>query len=213
MTDTDLLGLPLVVDSEDGVSYKLEPYAASVENVHFLWDVAGKHDFLFSDTTHGAPELFVDYLLSPGVIILLVSNEQGPVGILYADQLRPKLDARVHYLFWDKHHAGRQRVLLVSMLWFMSNFELQRLNMEIPTYAFAALRRMHKMGVRIEGRRRSAVSYNHQWRDALLFGITVDEITVAAIENAQLERTEQEADWFGLLSSDDILRVAIAKER
>lgn len=213
-----VLGLPLHIVSEDEHTYQVEAFQATPVNVNFLWEEAGKHDFLFSDATRGSPERFVRYLLSPGVFIFLVRDleledtDDNAVGILYADQLRPQVDARVHYLFWDKRHAGRQRLLLSMMNWFMRTFEVQRLNMEIPFFAFAALRRMHKMGIRVEGRRRDAIVNNGEPKDLLLFGITDKELNADVIEDAKLERTEQEADWFGLLTSDDILRVALAKE-
>lgn len=212
MTDENTYGLPLEITSEDGHDYTVEPFQATPQNVNFLWEQAGKHDFLFSDMTRGDPSRFVNYLLSPSVLIFLVRQEEEPIGLVYADLLRPYIDARAHYLFWDNKHAGRQRILLTVMRWFMEEFKIPRLNMEVPDYAFAALRRLRKMGVRIEGRRRAAISYHENPRDILLFGITIGEITDDVIENAKLDRTEQEADWFGLISSDNILNVALAKE-
>ena len=208
----DIMGLPFNVTSEDGHEYSVDLFQATPTNVNFLWEQAGQHDFLFSDVTRGDPSRFVRYLLSPEVVIFLVRNEENPVGIIHADQLRPTIDARAHYLFWDNTHTGRQRVLLSAIKWFMEEFGIPRLNMEVPDYAFAALRRLRKMGVRIEGRRRDAIQYHENPRDILLFGVTRRELSDETIQNARLERTEQEADWFGLISSDDILSVAMSKE-
>lgn len=210
--DQEFYGLPMEIESEDGKLYTLSVYQPTVQSVDFLWREAAKYEFLFSDATLGDPERFVQYLLSPGVMIFLVSCEEEPVGILYADQVREGIDARVHYLFWDRHPKGRQRLLLTAMRWFLDTFELHRFNMEIPVYAFAALRRMKKMGIRIEGRRRQGIFFRGKWQDLLLFGVTRSELSDAALTSAKLARTAEEADWFGVYSSDSIFSIALAKE-
>jgi len=217
----DNLGLPLEVESEDGKSYILTAFEATQEGLDFIWEKAGKFQFLSSDHTRDNKDQFVEYILSPGTIILLVleanANELKPqspaaVGIIHFDNIRPELDAEVHYLFWDKIQRGRQRVLMSAANWAFEQLNFHRLRIEIPEYAYAALRRMYRMGARVEGRIRSCVLKDGKWHNAILFGVLKEELTSEAIEAAQLSRTDEEASWFGLLDDDSIFSRAVLKE-
>lgn len=218
------LDLPMEVVSEDGHTYVIAPFEATHEKLDFLWDQAKAHDFLFSSDTRGRRDLFDSYLLSPGVVVLEVyelnTETENPddavkyVGILYADRLTPRASARGHYLFWDHNQKGRHRVILSGLRWAMEAFDLHRIDIEVPRYAFAALRRIHKLGLRLEGEKREAVmSRKNKWQDVLLFGIVREEITDEVIEDGHLKRGKEEARWFGILDNPSaILTKAVLRE-
>ena len=217
MEDLKSLGLPLEVVSEDGNTYTMLPMEASPENIDFLWETAGQYKFLFSDDTFKDKDHFVRYILSPAVTILTLfvhgeeSNES--IGVLYIDRVALGQSARMHYLFWDRIQKGRHRVLLTFIKWAFTEFELHRIHIEIPKHAYAALRRMHRMGVRLEGILREAFVYNSRWTDLYIFGVLESEITSYDTEKVKLHRTRTEDSWFGLLDNDTALAHAVLKER
>lgn len=215
--EDDFFGLPIKVKGEDGKHYLIEPFEATIESVDYLWEIAGRYSFLFSELDQDDKELFKQSILSPGVVILTVSELKDAkfkaVGVMMADRIKPEKSARVHYLFWDKVQKGRQRVLFAGMKWLVDEFLLRRLSAEIMQYAYAALRRAHKMGFLLEGRIREGILYQNKWADVMQFGVLASELTPEAIENGKIERTQEEASWYGLLDDNYALARAITKER
>lgn len=208
----DFHGLPMEVKSEDGETYTIEPFVASIESMNFLWEFVKKHPFLYSDTTRGDFAAFEAYVLSPQSLILLVLKSNGePVGVLYADAIRPGWDCRGHYLFWDTIQKGRHRVVFTTMRWFMDQFDLHKIRIEVPRFAYSALRRIRRMGLLFEGLDRESILSRGKWRDKLRFGVFEHELTPEAIQRAYLPRGHTRRDWYGLLDSDHILRHAITK--
>jgi hypothetical protein len=212
--NTEVEGLPMFIKSEDESEYIVQPFEASIEGIRFLWENAGKHKFLFQDNHRGDEALFINYVLSQSVILMDVfqAGKEEPVGLLYADQLAPGASARVHYIFWDHKQAGRHRILLKGARWLMQELRLNRVSIEIPDIAYSALRRMQRMGVRVEGRRRGAFLYDESWRDLFEFGILKEELTDEAIEGAKLYRTPAEDSWFTVLDVEPALQRAIMRK-
>ena len=124
-----MLELPIELESEDEEIYVLSAFQATVENMDYIWEHVEGFEFMFSDDQHKDKEAFFRYLLSPSVVVLVVvegedADELKPVGVIYIDQIRPKYDARMHYIFWDRKQKGRHRVLFTAADWFFTQFEL-----------------------------------------------------------------------------------------
>ena len=215
MQNGKLLGLPIELESEDEEIYTLSPFQATVDNMDYIWERVGAFEFMFSDDLHKDKEAFFNYLLSPSVVVLVVvegEDDLTPVGIIYIDQIQLKHDARMHYIFWDRKQKGRHRVVFTAAEWFFNQFEFHRMTIEVPVFAYAALRRLRSLGVLIEGRKRKAIQRNGKWHDVLLFGVQSDEVTPRTIELGKLERTDDESRWFGLLDNDSAFSRTIFKE-
>ena len=211
-------GLPITVESEDGNTYYIEPFQATKESIDYLWEKAGKYSFLFSDITREDRNRFDQAVLSPGTILLTVFQKDDPgrkaVGVVLADKITPKWDANVHYIFWDKIQKGRHRVLLVALSWLMEELDLKRVTAEIMEYAYAGLRRAKHLGFLLEGRKRDATIWRGDTADVFLFGVLREElVNTNAIANCYIERTPEEASWFGLLDDKYALAHAMTKER
>jgi len=207
------LGLPLKVSGTDGVAYTVKPYAATVERVEKLWEEAGRYSFLFSEFTDDLDrERFITYFLSPGVVIFEVFKDGGEsVGIMYADQIRPEHSARGHYFFTDKVQKTREPVILAVLLWFMDTFGLNRIGIEIPWYAYSALRRVYAMGIMPEGIKKGAVRFKGNWRDQLTFGIQRKDLNDDVVLRGRLQTGSDAVNWFGLLDNEPDLAKAIFK--
>lgn len=212
------LGLPIEIESEDEEVYVLSAFQATVGNIDYIWERVKKFDFMFSDELHEDKEAFFAYLLSPSVVVLMViegeeADDLKPVGIIYIDQICPKYSARMHYIFWDRKQKGRHRVVFTAAEWFFTQFQFHRISVEVPVFAYAALRRLLRLGIRIEGRRKESVRRNGSWYDVLLFGLHHDEVTPEVMEQGNIERSEDESKWFGLLDNDSVFSHAVLKER
>lgn len=214
------IGLPLTVRSEDRKLYIIEPFVATLESIDFLWEFVKKHPFLYSDTTREDFDAFQTYILSPAHVILLVTQvcedyaedeKDKTVGVLYGDKIRPEWDMFGHYLFWDTVQKGRQKVIFAGINWFMQQFDLHKIHMEVPIFAYSVLRRIRRMGFLFEGLNRQAILSNGKWKDKLRFGIMREEVTDEVLNRGYITRGPLRRDWYGLLGQDEILRHAIMK--
>ena len=103
------------------------------------------------------------------------------VGILVLSRVDPGRDATAAYTFFDGKLRDKTEVLQWWINWAFKTLALQRLSIEIPSYAFAALRHAKKLGFggpfafqefSIEGIKRSALEYGDRQADLILMGMT-----------------------------------------
>ena len=138
-------------------------------------------------------------MLAPSTVVLEASTEGESIGLIYFADIRPLHHATGHYHFWDRNPGrGRHRVLLSAQRHVMRMLGLHRMQMSVPIYAFSALRRMHHIGYRLEGRRREAILNDGKRADLLDFGVLLAEITDDTLEAAKLPNDET-ASWNTIL--------------
>lgn len=201
--------LPPSIVSEDGITYDLIPFEATLPNIQQLWTWFSKYKVMLSDHTYGNFPHFMRVMLDRGTVILKVND----VGIVYAEQIRPGQSAEMHYFFWDRKGAGRHKVMLTAIRWGMDSFQLHRVSTRIPRYAYSALHRAYKLGLRIEGIDREAILTDGKWHDVFRFSVLDHELTPEAIEDGHLERDENEQSWFGMLKYDNTLMRYVLRQR
>jgi len=121
------------------------------------------------------------------------------VGLLHADEIVPKQDAKCHFVFFDHVLVDKRQLCLNTMNWLFEHYELKVLRVDIPTYAAKLLGFLRKaLGFRFEAegrafswpanatllttdearlgsRRHAAILHGGQWCDLLLLSITADE--------------------------------------
>lgn len=204
-TDNVIVSLPKTIVSEDGLEYVIDVWRPSNRMLQDTWDEYKKYRVLFSDIVVNDFKYFFSMVMAKDTIVLQVTQGGVEVGLLYGTEIRPGRSALAHYVFWKGRQAGKQRVILYTLALMMEELGLHRINITIPMYAHAALHRVHKMGLRIEGRRREAILYNGRWSDMLEFGVCIDELTDEAIEASTLPRTDDQQHWHGLLKQDELL--------
>jgi hypothetical protein len=192
------IGLPFEVESEDGNTYTVDLFRPTLDTVDDLWNTFRKFKILFVDNVPYNLVQFTNMVMDIGTVILTVDD----IGIIYITDTRPGIDADGHFLFWDRRTSGRHRVIMRAFEWLMDELNIHKINIDIPVYAFAALQRARKLGLRIEGLRRKAIMHDGRWRDVVEFGVLRDEITDAAIALGKLDRERDEEHWFGLMERD-----------
>jgi len=202
--------------SEDGETYFLQPFEATLNRVEKLWAVVQKHAPLTSDFTRGDFDFFLGYVLSPGTVFISVFQQVDEkveeVGVLYADTIVPGLYAKVHFIFWDLIMRGRQKVLFTALRGFMDDFKLHKVEIEVPINAYAALRRLRRMGLLPEGRRREATKQKGEWLDTLVFGVLDDDVTEEVVDVGAIPIDPANEDWYGMIQSDTKLGRFLMRE-
>jgi RimJ/RimL family protein N-acetyltransferase len=103
------------------------------------------------------------------------------IGILVLSKVDPGRDATAVYTFFDGKLRDKTEVLQWWINWAFQALALQRLSIEIPSYAFAALRHAKKLGFGgpfafqefpVEGIKRGALEYGDRQADLILMGMT-----------------------------------------
>lgn len=206
------LNMPMKVLSEDGETYEVDVWKPDVNDVKNLWDKYSNYKVLFDDFIADDPVAFATWVMAKSTVVCTVTAKE-PVGVLYVTNIRPHHSGLGHFFFWDRRTSGRHAVILSALRWGMDTFDLHRIDISVPIYAYAALHRIHKLGFKIEGRKRESILYEGKWADTLQFGILRKEITPESIKLGFLFRSEDEEDWHGLLDDDDELKRKILLRR
>lgn len=101
------------------------------------------------------------------------------VGILMLSGVDPGRDATAHFKFFDNALRDKTEVLSSWFDWAFSKFDLRRISMEIPHYAFSLLNASRRQGFggdfeykgyKVEGIRRGAMSEKGRPVDLILMG-------------------------------------------
>lgn len=127
---------------------------------------------VFDDFTLNQPQYFVKLYTSPDTLWLERTDGNG---ILYLTNIVEHLSAKAHVLFWDKRLRGREAFTKECLKWAMRQLDLKKLNVELPTFAGAAIHFTENMGFTKEGTiRRRSISRGKLY-DAVLYGMTIEE--------------------------------------
>ena len=101
-------------------------------------------------------------------------------GILVLSRVDPGRDATAIFTFFDGKLRDKTEVLQSWFDWSFQNFKLNRITLEVPAYAFAALRHASKLGFEgpfehegfaVEGIKRSALLRDNQPVDMVVLGL------------------------------------------
>lgn len=154
----------------------------SLENLKKLWTKAQNFQTVFGQDVRGDFVKFASLLvegksiasLAPSGLFWVVDDF---VGIFYLSRIIPHVEATAHYIFFDKRHKGRENLVMSMMLWAINTFDLQRVNVELPTYVSDNTKYFVEkhLGFKLEGRKRRAVQYRNAWFDVNLYGMLKEE--------------------------------------
>lgn len=183
------LNLPLLVTSEDGRHYAVEPFFADLENVGRLANELLSRDLLW----HSKGD-FKQLLLSRYTVILDVG-----CGHFVAHTIRSLVDAEVVFVFYDGVMAGRQKLVLSVFDWLMRTFSLNRITLCLPVFAHASIYRYKRMGLKLEGVKREAMFNGLSWSDVVVFGVTRKELTLEALALGHMDLSAEERKAYAQL--------------
>jgi RimJ/RimL family protein N-acetyltransferase len=99
------------------------------------------------------------------------------IGMLYLTDIKPGLDAKVHYCFFDRRHIGREKLIREMLKFVFKEFQFERVTAEIPLYATRkTFMFAEQVGFKKEGRLRKAARYDGEVFDKNIYGITKGEV-------------------------------------
>lgn len=169
-------------DEPEGViTREIRPMVLTPKNLKSFWERARLHNTLFSADVRGSFKTFLELFLHElpsGDIechgLFWVVDDY--VGVYYMTDIKPGVDAQVHYSFFDGRHKGRVNMSRLLLRHAFDEYKFHRLSATIPMYAQPALAFVEKMGFKLEGRKRSYSYHNGQWFDVKLYGILNNEV-------------------------------------
>lgn len=159
----------------------------SIEKLRYLYEKLKPFKTLFNDFVKDDPDAFVkSFVRIDGhgdVQCYRLVYEVDDVGILALTDIDAGCDAKAHFTFWDRRFRGREKLIRQMILYVMQQFDLHRVEVEIPLYVPNAIKFVLRLGFKYEGRRRQVVKYEGQWFDSDLFSILRHEVEELEAQN------------------------------
>lgn len=176
---------PVIVVTCDEPEGKIErsvyPMYMTKENLLMFWDKAKEFKSLFwtdikdekdfmNILMYDAPDNTVE---ARGLFWVI----DDFVGVFYLTDIKPMIDAKVHYSFFDRRQKGRSDLVRKMLEYAFNRYKFRRLSAEIPMHASRSVFNFaESVGFRAEGRKRKAVQYKDDWFDVKMFGILSEEV-------------------------------------
>lgn len=151
----------------------VRPVQLSIETLRLFYEKLSDFDVIFNDDIEGSFEGFLSCFLyqdnegkiRPTGLIWQVDD----VGILYMTDIRPGLDAKAHFSFWDQRLRGRELLVRKMSQYVMEEYDLYWLIVEAPLYSRPTLKFVERVGFEKQGRLEKAVSYKGELWDVNLY--------------------------------------------
>jgi RimJ/RimL family protein N-acetyltransferase len=152
----------------------------SLNNLQSLWDKSRQFHVLFNEEVSNDFEKFMQLFINWGPsgvtsngIFYVVDDF---VGVFYMTEMKPGVDAQVHFSFFDRRLRGRLELMRAMVRYCFEEYKFHRLSTEIPLYIkHFSLDFLEALGFKYEGRRRQATQYKGEWYDRKLYGILKSE--------------------------------------
>ena len=151
----------------------------SVERIQFLWEKLKGFDTLFNDFVKDDFAAFVNHF------VMEVNGEPVPTGLLWdiddigiflLQDITPHQSATAHFLFWDKRFRGRRQLCIEMLKYAFDNYKFQRIQVEVPLYAYHTMNAVESIGFVLEGRMRKAILWNDKWFDVNLYSVLPSDL-------------------------------------
>ena len=161
------------------VTRTVHPISLTPGNLKTIWERARPFPTLFGQEINGSLEhftsIFIDELpdgsvRSNGLFWVL----DDFVGIYYLTNIRPGIDAQVHYSFFDRRSKGREEISKKLLESVMREYDFHRLTAELPLYAHHSIPFIEGVGFKKEGTKILAAPYRGRWYDVYVYGYCQD---------------------------------------
>ena len=151
----------------------------SVERMQFLWEKVKGFDNLFNDFVKDDYAAFVNHF------VMQVNGKPVPTGLLWdvddvgiflLHDIIPHQSATAHFLFWDRRFKGREELCIEMLKYAFENYKFQRIQVDVPLYAYHTMDAVEGLGFVLEGRRRRAVLYHDKWFDMNIYSVLPEDL-------------------------------------
>lgn len=100
-------------------------------------------------------DLGAQLLTNPAHLVYEAWQDGASVGVLLLDRIVPKVDARFHFLFLDRHLVGKRKLLINFLGFCFRDLGFHRISMEVPDGHGLEKFIRRTLGFRYEGEGRS----------------------------------------------------------
>jgi RimJ/RimL family protein N-acetyltransferase len=141
--------------------------------IQWIWEHLQTQEYMFDDLTRGDPKFFLSMLFFPNT----EHYEYGDDGYVLVNNIRPKIDAAIHYAIWDRTVPLRRTLEAGRSLlrYLFQTYDLHRVTGMIPSYHKPAIRMITLNGFRYEGSLRQGHLVNGKFYDIMIYGLLQPE--------------------------------------
>lgn len=152
------------------------PLVLSKGKLEDLWNRMRLYPQVFDDIIPRTFEAFKEGMLAPTNQFYEIVEGDETLGLAAATQVRPRLDANMHVVMFDRRLRGRESILLAAMRDFARRAQLRRMTAILPEDNRTAIKLVGRLGFKLEGVVRKAHLRDGIYRDCHLFGILSEEL-------------------------------------
>lgn len=152
------------------------PLVLSKGKLEYLWDRMRQYPQVFDDVIPRTFEAFKEGMLAPTNQFYEILLGDETIGLAAATQVRPRLDANMHVVLFDRRLRGREPVLLDALRDFGIRAKLRRMTVVLPEDNRTAIKLVGRLGFKLEGVMRKAHLRDGIYRDYHVFGILAEEL-------------------------------------
>ena len=145
----------------------------SQEDIDKLWEKIQQFSQVFDDFSTGKKEVFVQRLLAPNNIFIDIGEG---LGVAAGFNVRPRLDAVIHLVMFDRRLRGRETVFLDIMRHFFDKLQLRRLTSIVTSDSPMTIRLVERLGFKTEGTMRQSVLRGGKYLDSHIYGMLREEL-------------------------------------
>jgi hypothetical protein len=152
------------------------PLVLSRGKLEALWDKMRQYPQVFDDVIPRTFEVFKEGMMAPTNQFYEIMQGEETIGLAAATQVRPRLDANMHVVMFDRRLRGREEVLKAAMRDFAKRAQLIRMTVSLPEDNRTAIKLVSRLGFKLEGVMRKAHLRDGIYRDYHIFGILREEL-------------------------------------
>lgn len=158
------------------ISPRFQPLVLYSGKLEYLWTEFQKFPQAFDDIVPRTFEAFRDTMMSPTNQFYEFVQDEQIVGLAAATNVRPRLDAVMHLLMFDRRLRGRESSIKGALRDFARRGQLRRLTVFLPDNNQTARKLVERLGFQLEGTMRKAYLRDGVYSNYLIYGILAEEL-------------------------------------
>src|SRR5262245_4476024 len=172
---TDPLAPPRSLETEP-LELNFRPLVLTKPKLEHLWARMSQFPQVFDDVIPRTFEAFKEGMLAPTNQFYEITQGDEILGLAAATQVRPRLDANMHLVMFDRRLRGREYIIRAAMKDFARRAALRRMTVSLPEDNKTAIKLVARLGFKVEGVMRKAHLRDGVYRDYHIFGILAEEL-------------------------------------
>lgn len=160
-----------MVPSYPELNYK--PLIVDERKIQYLWQKNLEFPFVFDDLSYGDFENFMRTLVNPRNVFFELGDGDGLVTFT---EVQPHVNASLHFIFYDGHIKGKEKVTKAILRDMFQLAKLRRITCGLPDDRATGLKFIKRLGFKKEGLMRKSFLRNRTYMDIEIFGLLAEEL-------------------------------------